>query len=431
LDPDHSGGQVPNQSTGKEAVRVAHFIQRYPPALGGSEAYFARLGRFLAAQGDEVTVFTSAASDLHAFWSRRGACLPAGVHQEDGVTVRRYGLWRCPGRRYLLKALSLFPHRTWQCLTLPCNPICGGMWRDAGSLDEAFDVVHAAAFPYAWPIACARRLARRLDIPFLLTPFLHLGDPANPRDPTRRAYTSAPLRSLLRSADLVFVQTDSERQAVLGQGVPEGKVRLQGLGVSREECTGGDRRAARERWGAGEGEIVVGHLANNSREKGSVDLLQAAERLWHEGLPFRLVLAGSEMPNFREFWERFPARERVTRLGPVSEPGKRDFFAGIDVFALPSRSDSFGLVLLEAWANGVPNVAYRAGGVAEVIRQGEDGLLAPCGDIAGLAEALGQLLNDPELRQKLGQVGKRRTAEMLWADRLQVVRQAYLELGRR
>jgi glycosyltransferase involved in cell wall biosynthesis len=412
-------------------VRVAHFIQRYPPALGGSEAYFARLGRFLVAQGDEVTVFTSAASDLHAFWSRRGACLPTGIHQEDGVTIRRYGLWRCPGRRYLLKALSLVPLRTWQCLTLPCNPICSGMWRDAGSLAGPFDVVHAAAFPYAWPIACARRLARRLDVPFLLTPFLHLGDPADPRDPTRRAYTSTPLRSLLRSADLVFVQTESERRAVLGLGVAEGKVRLQGLGVSPEECTGGDRRAARERWGAGEGETVIGHLANNSREKGSVGLLRAAERLWNDGLRFRLVLAGSEMPNFRQFWRRFSSRERVTRLGPLSEQGKRDFFAGIDVFALPSRSDSFGLVLLEAWANRVPNVAYRAGGIANVIRHGEDGLLAPCGDVAGLAAALGQLLGDDALRQKLSQAGKRRAEEMHWADKLQVVRRAYLEVSRR
>src|SRR5688572_20898966 len=97
-------------------MRVAHFIQRYPPALGGSEANFARLGRFLAARGDEVTVFTSNALDLEAFWSRRGRCLPAGIEHEVGIEVRRYPLWRWPGRRYLLKMLSLIPLRPWQCL---------------------------------------------------------------------------------------------------------------------------------------------------------------------------------------------------------------------------------------------------------------------------------------------------------------------------
>src|SRR5208337_2480699 len=103
---------------------------------------------------------------------------------EAGVAVRRYGLWRWPGRRYLLKALSLIPHRRLQCLTLPCNPIAGSMWRDAGRSEPPFDLVHATAFPYAWPMVCGLRLARRRGVPFLLTPFLHLGDPEDPRDPT-------------------------------------------------------------------------------------------------------------------------------------------------------------------------------------------------------------------------------------------------------
>ena len=55
-------------------MRVAHFVHRYPPALGGAEAYFARLGRWLAAVGDDVTVFTTDALDLEAIrspWGRR------------------------------------------------------------------------------------------------------------------------------------------------------------------------------------------------------------------------------------------------------------------------------------------------------------------------------------------------------------------------
>src|SRR3984957_11757610 len=158
-------------------MRVAHFVHRYPPALGGAESYFARLSRWLAANGDQVTVFTTNAIDLESLWSPSGRRLPAGTTYEDGVEVRRYDLWRMHGRRWLLKPLSLLPHRTWQALTLPCNPISGRMWADAGQTSERFDVVHATAFPYAFPIASARRLARRLRAPFLLTPFLHLGDP--------------------------------------------------------------------------------------------------------------------------------------------------------------------------------------------------------------------------------------------------------------
>src|SRR5579884_1810683 len=98
-------------------MRVGHFIQRYPPALGGSGAYFARLSQHLAAAGHGVTVFTTTALALEAFWSRRAPCLPPSDLVIDGVRVRRFPLWRMPGRRYVLKPLSLIPHRFWQCLT--------------------------------------------------------------------------------------------------------------------------------------------------------------------------------------------------------------------------------------------------------------------------------------------------------------------------
>src|SRR5688572_20078758 len=113
-------------------MRVAHFVHRYPPALGGAEAYFARLGRSLTARGDSVTVFTSAAIDLEAFWSPHGRCLPAGREIVDGVEVRRYSpRFRFRGRRWLCRALSLFPHRLWQCLCMGHNPIMPAMWADS------------------------------------------------------------------------------------------------------------------------------------------------------------------------------------------------------------------------------------------------------------------------------------------------------------
>jgi len=409
---------------GGTPLRIAHFIQRYPPALGGSEAYFARLSRYHAAQGDRVTVFTTTALDLEAFWRLSARCLPAGTTMADGVEVRRHGLLRWPGRRWLLKPLSLVPWRAWQCLTLPCNPIAPGMWQAAGRAEPAFDVVHASAFPYAFPIACALRLAHRQGVPLLLTPFLHTGDPDDPADPTRRAYTQPALRHLLHAADRIFVQTEPEHAAIRALGVPEAKLIRQGLGVDAGECTGGDRQRARQQWQVAAGAVVIGHLANLSAEKGSIDLLRAAARAWERGERFTLVLAGPEMPNFRRMWEQCPWRDRVRRLGVISDADKRDFFAGIDVFALPSRSDSFGLVLLEAWANGIPNIGYRAGGIAGVIRHEQDGLLVKCGDVPALADALTALARDPARRQTLGSAGRERTArELGWEDKLALVRE--------
>jgi glycosyltransferase involved in cell wall biosynthesis len=409
-------------------MRVAHFVQRYPPALGGSEAFFGRLSKYLAAEGDRVSVFTTTALDLEAFWSLRAACLPAGRQVEEGVEVRRYPLVRFPGRRYVLKALSFAPNRFWQCLMMPCNPIAWGMWTESNRPTQHFDLVHATAFPYGWPIACGLRLARRLDVPFLLTPFLHLGDPDDANDRTRKEYTTPALFSLIQAADRIFVQTDLERKELLGRRVGEKKLILLGMGVEPQECTGGDRESARQKWQVQGGEVVVGHLANNSQEKGTIDLLLAADQLWRQGRRFRLVLAGPEMANFRSSWRSWQASGPVIRLGQIDDREKRNFFAGIDLFALPSRSDSFGLVLLEAWANGIPNVAYRAGGVAEVIRHQQDGLLVRCGDLSELASALDRLIADAGLRQRLGASGRERVLhEFRWQDKLAKVRQIYGE----
>jgi glycosyltransferase involved in cell wall biosynthesis len=306
------------------------------------------------------------------------------------------------------------------------------MWRAAGRYAGPLDAVHATAFPYSFPVACGLRLARRRGVPFLLTPFLHLGDPDDPHDRTRRQYTRPHLLWLLRQADRVFVQTRLERDAAVELGVPVDRAIVQGLGVDPGECTGGDRVGVRRAWGVGPGEAVVGHLANASGEKGTVDLLGAAERAWAAGARFRVVLAGPEMPNFRAFWTGYGPKDRVTRLGVLTDRQKRDFYAGIDLFALPSRSDSFGLVLLEAWANGKPNLVYRAGGPAELVRDGIDGLQARCGDLDELAIQLGRLAADAVLRRRLGEAGNARVGrEFRWADKLKLVREAMSEAVRR
>jgi len=409
-------------------MHVAQFVHRYPPALGGAEAWTARLSKSLVAAGHTVTVWTTTAIDLSALTRRGREEMRVGISNESGVTVRRYQpSYRWAGRRTLLKAASLVPNRSWQSLTVPWGPISRGMWRDAGRDTEPADVVHAIAFPYAAIIRSGLRLARCRGVPFVITPFLHLGDPDDPDDRIRRAYSAPHLRWLLRQADRVLVQTPTEGEAVRGMGIPASRIVLQGLGVDPAECTGGDRPAARARWGIAPNEVVVGHLANQSAEKGTIDLLRAAADVFRNGPRLRVVLAGPAMPSFMNFWKEFGPVPWVTQLGPLSDQQKRDFFSGIDVFALPSRSDSFGLVFLEAWANELPVIGYRAGGVADVLRDGTDGFLVRCGDLTGLKEALNRL-TDAGARWRLGTAGRERLGrEFRWDDKLRIARETLTE----
>ena len=142
-------------------MHLAHFIQRYPPALGGSEAYFHRLSRHRRQLGDRVTVWTSTALDLSAFWSSDGKQSRPGVQFEEGIEVRRYEPSHWFARRHMLKLLSFIPSAALQCLTMTCNPVSLRMAYDAMAYDEPCDLVHASALPYGWPLFCALNLARR------------------------------------------------------------------------------------------------------------------------------------------------------------------------------------------------------------------------------------------------------------------------------
>ena len=82
-----------------------------------------------------------------------------------------------------------------------------------------------------------------------------------------------------------------------------------------------------------------------------------------------------------------------------------------DVFVLPSRMESFGIVLLEALACGTPVVASSVGGIKCVVQGGVNGLLVPYGDVEGLAEGMLMLLRDRELASQLVAEGPRRIAE--------------------
>ncbi|MGL4419711.1 MAG: glycosyltransferase family 4 protein, partial [Gemmataceae bacterium] len=261
---------------------------------------------------------------------------------------------------------------------------------------------------------------------FYLTPFLHYGSPGDTSDPVYRQYTQRPLRWLLQQADGVFVQTETEADIVRHLGVFPEHVHHQGLGVDPAECTGGNREAARGRWGAAASDFVVGHLANLSQEKGSVDLLAAVQPLLSTR-NLKLVLAGESMPNFRQARKTWPSTPTILELGPLTDSAKQDFYAGIDAFVLPSRSDSFGLVLLEAWANRLPVLVYRLGGPGALVRDGVDGRSVPP-EVPALTRVLQQWQLDRPLARELGLAGQRRTfVEFRWDDKLRLVRETIRE----
>jgi glycosyltransferase involved in cell wall biosynthesis len=152
------------------------------------------------------------------------------------------------------------------------------------------------------------------------------------------------------------------------------------------------------------GGIVIGGIGRLQAEKRFDLLIRAGAQL--PGVALVLVGDGPERPALEALVGELGVRDRVHFVG--WRPGARDYLTSFDVFALPSRLESFGLVLLEAGLAGLPVVACRVGGVPEVVADGESGILVEPDDLPGLATALRALIDAPGLRESFGARGRLR-----------------------
>jgi len=119
------------------------------------------------------------------------------------------------------------------------------------------------------------------------------------------------------------------------------------------------------------------------------------------------------------------ARARVRMVGAVPNRELHRYHAGASVFLAPATGhESFGVILVEAMAAGVPVVASDIPGYREVVRADRDGLLVPPGDPHALAASVGRILRDPELATRLRAAGRERAEAFTWdavAPRLEAI----------
>lgn len=188
---------------------------------------------------------------------------------------------------------------------------------------------------------------------------------------------------------------------------------------------------AKQRLGFDPRRLLVGAVGRLSAEKGFDRLIRAAGRLLRDGVDFDLAIVGEG--NARPALEAQIAAEgladRVRLLG--FRPDTIDLFQAMDVFALSSFREGLPNVVLEAMALGVPVVATRVAGVPRVIRDGENGVLVEIDDEAGLSAALGRLLADGRLRQRLADAGRLTVeSQHSFAARIERIRDIYDEVLR-
>jgi glycosyltransferase involved in cell wall biosynthesis len=134
-------------------------------------------------------------------------------------------------------------------------------------------------------------------------------------------------------------------------------------------------------------------LGQISPHKGHDDAIEALRRL---STGFRLLIAGKGEAGYLDQLRKKSVGLPVEFLGFVELP---QFFSMVDILAVPSWEEPFGIVLLEAMASGVPVIATNRGGPSEIIRSALHGVLVPARDPAALASAIQSLAEDGERRQ--------------------------------
>ncbi len=396
-------------------MRILHVNAAYPPFLGGAEVYTQAISERLVRDGHAVTLVTTNAAEVEYFWNPRKRHVSPGREQLNGVQVIRCQVGHLPFSPwsfYLLRRVMTIIAR-WPVNVLPLlrrlasfMPSVPEIQPTLAALPGHFDLVHGVNIALERPLLAAWCYARRHQIPFVATPFVHIGERG--RHDVLGNYVMPHQLEPLRGADAVIVQTDIEKKVLAQLGVAEERLHILGVGIDLNEIRGGEAHRFRTCHGL-DGSIVT-FLGVVTRDKGSFHLVRAMERLWAQGRHVHLVIAGPLVDEFVHFYKRLsPAtRERILLLGPVPDRDKQNLLAATDIFVLPSRIDSFGIVFLEAWAYGKPVIGGKAGGIPAVIDDGVDGLLVPFGNPEALATTITHLLDNPALARAMGERGRQK-----------------------
>jgi glycosyltransferase involved in cell wall biosynthesis len=362
---------------------------RYSPAVGGAENYARRLLLELDGQVDArvSTVLTENRTD----WLRslvEGERDQPEEYRVDGRPVVAMARWPEAVRRRL-RLLAPGYH-------LPGSPVPSLMGDlMAPSLRaavEGAEVVHNVFMAREAFSIGLLEATRRQGGRFVFTPLRHqrpLG------------WSSPAFRRLYREADALIALTEGEKRWLVEKGAPADRVHVIGLGPQNDPAASPE--AGRRIAGGRPFVLFLGQLHSY---KGYKALLAAVALL--ADLEVEFLFAGPDVRGHSRLLHA--AGPNIRFLGLVSQPERDSLLAACSVLCVPSSRESFGSVVIEAWAAGRPVVGGPAEATRELIVDGVDGFTV-AQKPAAIAARLRQLLEDPALADRLGQAGRRKVEQ--------------------
>jgi L-malate glycosyltransferase len=162
---------------------------------------------------------------------------------------------------------------------------------------------------------------------------------------------------------------------------------------------------------------IIGTVAHLSQEKGLKYLIEAASLISSVDKKLRFIIVGDGacLQELKDLVHKKDLENCFQFTGFL--PNTSTFMKSFDIFVLPSLSEGLSSSILEAMANSLPVVATRVGGIPELVKNGDNGLLVAPGDPAGLARAIEQLAANPEESRRMGQRGRELMEEKFTLER--------------
>jgi glycogen(starch) synthase len=381
-------------------VRVLILSWEYPPVVvGGLGRHVHALATELAAAGHDVAVLSRHPAGTDA------ATHPTADAVVDGVRVVHVAE-DPPHLEFGERDLVAWTLAMGHALVRAALTRLGG-WRP--------DVVHAHDWLVAHP---AITLADALDTPLVAT--VHATEAGR-----HSGWLSHPLNRQIHSvewwlaqrADALVTCSAAMRAEVaelfdIPLDTDPGAIAVIHNGIAPRDWHVPARRitTARLRWRT-HGPLLL-HFGRLEYEKGCQDLIAALPRIRRRHPGTRLVVAGigSQRPLLEDLARERRVRRSVGFVGHLPDDDLAALLRVVDAVVLPSRYEPFGIVALEAAAAGAPLVASTAGGLGEVVRDGETGTSFAPGDVAGLARAVATVLDDPRAARRRADAARQRLA---------------------
>src|SRR5579875_401671 len=416
-----------------------------PDLVNGSERHEYLLSRKLVELGvlvDVLTTQTKNARQTSAFSSAWPRDYPERVEIIDGMRVERFPAtfslsprightvsrlmlrrWAREERRFgvMVKgSQNMFDYYYRRAIERPRiydvmmvlarGPHCARLTARLARTIRRYDVLLVGFVPFAlnWHVLAVARAWRK---PVVLLALFH---------PDDLYHHFRSISWCFNRANAILAQTTYSME-LFKRRFPASRPILAGVGVHLAEFDGGAQRGARfrKRYGLEGGKIVL--FVGRKEYFKRYDLaIRAVDLVVDDRI--RLVMIGRDV-------DRQPiSSPRVTYLGEMPREDVIDAYHACDLLLLPSESESFGWVLLEAWACRKPVIGNRlCAPVAAVISDGQDGFL--CTGADEMANRIARLIASPDLAQKLGQSGYEKTAAFYTWDAIgQRVRQLYTRL---